>query len=214
MRDPRETFFDFETGALDPEELALVVPAFEPARNLKDPVKIAADLQAKREAWHADAALSATTGQILATGRLRGGELLISTGDEKDLLEEFWADWRQGGRFIGFNIFGFDLPFAIRRSYVRGLTIPPDVRAGRYWSQGFIDLREVWACGEYRPEGSLDSIGKALGLGGKSGNGVDFQNLLETDRVAALQYLANDLYLTRSIAERMGVSSSVRNQIL
>jgi len=207
MRDPRETFFDFETGALDPEQLAIIEPEFKPARNLKDPVKIAADVQAKRDAWLEDAALSAITGRILATGRLCGGELKISTGDEKDLLEEFWSDWREGGRFIGFNCFAFDLPFAIRRSYVHGLTVPPDVRAGRYWSAAVIDLREVWQCGDRQAEGSLDSIARALGLGGKAGNGADFANLLKTDEAAALEYLGNDLYLTCALAERMGLAA-------
>jgi hypothetical protein len=206
MREPRATFFDFETGALEPDQLAEVQPEFKAARNLRDPIKIAADIEAKREAWYADAALSATTGRILATGRLSAGDLKISTGDERDLLEEFWADWREGGRFIGFNCCRFDLPFAIRRSFVHALTVPPDVRAGRYWSAAVIDLREAWQCGDWQAEGSLDSIARAFGLGGKSGNGADFANLLKTNPAEALEYLGNDLYLTRSIAERMNLA--------
>ena len=42
--------FDVESGPLPEAELHLLEPAFEPARNLKDPDKIRADLDAKRQA--------------------------------------------------------------------------------------------------------------------------------------------------------------------
>ncbi len=123
--------------------------------------------------------------------------------DEVVHLEWFWAMYEQHQlqSFCGFNIFNFDLPFLIRRSWKLGVKIPTGVREGRYWGRFFIDLMDVWTLGNREQRASLDAVSKHLGLGGKTGNGADFAKLYATDQAAALAYLKNDLELTAKVAE-------------
>lgn len=197
--------FDIETCPLPPEELAVLEPKLAPAKNLKDPEKIAADIAAKRAAWLEDAALSAITGRVLAVGVLRGEEPEIFHGyDEHANIGAFWDLIHEGGSFAGFNVASFDLPFLVRRSWKLGIPIPP-IRSGRHWSGNFIDLRDVWGLGEYHPEGSLDMISRHLGFPGKDSNGKLFHQLYIDDVGAALKYLANDLYMTQRLERALKV---------
>ncbi len=139
--------FDLETGPLAESELSALLPPFDPAEvktgNLKDPAKIAEKI-AEAEANHRRdfierAALDPLTGRVVAIGVMtfdakgetptkfgKGGRFsIIGHVDEAQTLREFWELTRgEMGRLnpmIGFNIFGFDLPFLI----------PPVVEASR-----------------------------------------------------------------------------------
>lgn len=173
----------------------------------------AAKLQAEQSLIEG-AALSAVTGCVVAIGYTLDKQTLIDmVGDdltERDLLLLFWRRFNAaiGARWpmIGFNIFGFDLPFLIRRSWFHGIAVPETVLGkGRYWHPQFIDLAQTWQLGQYRTFISLDDVCRFFGLHGKNGNGAHFHKLLETDRAAAEAYLTNDLKITWSVAEKMGV---------
>ena len=225
-------FFDIETGPLPEDELAALVPSFDPAEvktgNLKDPDKIAAKL-AEAEANHLrdyveKAALDPLTGRVLAVGLLNvtphRGPLpsaerkdcsefvILGHDDEAAILREFWqmAQGEMGrvNQMVGFNSNAFDLPFLIRRSWRHRVAVPFGIRRGRYWSDQMIDLRDAWQLGDRQARGSLDSIAKHLGLGAKNGHGADFARLWKSDRTQAVGYLRNDLQLTASIADALG----------
>lgn len=200
--------------------------------NLKDPKKIAEKIEAKRaehqsrlESFESDlaaaqaewraaeierAALSPSTGRILAAGILRPGfEHRILEGEETGILNAFWRCvmvWRKDGlRLIGHQSNRFDVPFLIRRSWLLGVTIPDGLfDRGRYLIDLFVDLGQVWACGT-GDWVSLDSLAKAFGVGSKNGDGAEFAKLYREDRPAAIAYLKNDLDLTAAVAGRMGV---------
>jgi hypothetical protein len=203
--------FDIETAPLPSPELESLIPPFDPNEvkcgNIKDPEKIKAKI-AESEASHKDdfikrAALSAITGRVLAVG-IRNGEAfdIVHGSDEISILRHFWEVYENNHLhgFAGFNIFGFDLPFMVRRSWKLGVTIPASVREGRYWGRFFHDLMDAWCLGNREQRASLDSICKHLGIGCKSGSGADFAALYETDQKAALAYLENDLLLTAKLA--------------
>lgn len=223
--------FDVETGPLAESELSALLPPFDPAEvktgNLKDPEKVAAKI-AEAEANHRrdffdKAALDPLTGRVVAIGVLvfdALGEdgmqcsdssrcLILGHEDEAQTLREFWAlTQAEMGRMnpmIGFNIFGFDLPFLFRRSWKRRVPIPFGLRRGRYWGDQLIDLRDVWQLGDRQARGSLDSIAKHLGVGAKNGDGKAFAELWRSDRKQAEAYLRNDLDLTVRIAHALGV---------
>ncbi len=185
--------FDIETRPLPESELTALVPPFDPAEvktgNIKDPDKIAAKI-AEAEASHRrdffdKAALDPLTGRVVAIGVMTfdvrgpkglpfnlGGQFsIIGRDDEAQMLSEFWEITRgEMGRtnpMIGFNIFNFDLPFLIRRSWKHGVPVPFGLRRGRYWSDQVIDLRECWQLGDRQAKGSLDSIARHLGVGAK-----------------------------------------------
>lgn len=211
-------------------------PATVKVGNTKDADKITAKIEAARVKYAAEvaaivekvekarvvhwekirgkAALKALTGQVLAIGYLgpEGGLKGISGGDEAEILLKFWDIFQEvverGNRMVGFNIFGFDLPFIIRRSWILGLSFPHKTiwEDGRWWSKVFIDLMQVWRLGVYGETISLDTMAKVLGVGGKPDGvtGADFARLWAEDRTVAKQYLINDLKITRACAAKLG----------
>ena len=224
--------FDVETGPLAESELSALLPAFDPAEvktgNIKDPEKVAAKIAeaeaSQRRDFFDKAALDPLTGRVVAIGMLvyeergawseeRGmGEgrcVIIGHDDEAQTLREFWhytqAEMGRMNPMIGFNIFGFDLPFLFRRSWKRRVPIPFGLRRGRYWGDQLIDLRDTWQLGDRQARGSLDSIAKHLGVGAKNGDGKAFAELWQSDRKQAEAYLRNDLELTAKIALGLGI---------
>jgi hypothetical protein len=206
------TYFDIETGPLPDEQLASMIPPFDPAEvktgNLKDPDKISAKLQQAETNHFADArdkaALDAITGRVLAIGLEDADGFRAITGDEATMLDTFWNGFACAeSHYIGFNICLFDLPFLIKRSWHNCVKVPVSARSGRWWSDRFIDLRDTWQLGDRKAKGSLDAICKHLWIEGKNGNGKDFARLFELNPEKALEYLSNDLRMTRQVHERL-----------
>lgn len=198
--------FDIETSALPLDELEKSMPVFEASKVLKDPDKIAADIEKKRQSYVADAALDPLTGKVLVVGTFDDLGFDTISGDEKSILERFWilaSDALAGGQLIGFNCNSFDLPFMVKRSWHHGIRPPKELRDGRYWHRGIIDLREIWQMGDRQAIGGLDAVSRFFGLEGKSGSGKDFAATWESDRPAALKYLETDLMLTKRLYEVM-----------
>lgn len=222
---------------------------FDPASvkygNLKDEAKRAAKLEEARAAhaaalaeWPTNlaalreaewvkfknkAALSATTGKVLAIGLINGEgkSAILHGGDEHSeshLLTEFWALCKKKkgkDRFAGLNIYGFDLPFLIIRSWIQGVSIPNYIYSlsGKWtnFDHSFIDLRNVWLLGRNwgECESNLNAISLALGGKGKMQGvgGEDFARLwfgTPEDHELAVSYLINDLVETKFIANKLG----------
>ena len=173
------------------------------------------DLAAAESEWRANAisraALSAMTGQVVAIGFQNGsGAARILVDEEPKLLSGFWRLYQQAREkrtnLVGHNIFGFDLPFLIRRSWLLEIDVPGQVFDGRYFDRLFIDTMRYWQLGSWGGElAKLDSIDRYFGGGGKNGDGAKFAELLKIDREAAVEYLKNDLQMTARVAARMGV---------
>jgi hypothetical protein len=170
-----------------------------------------------------NATLSPSTSRVLAVGiGFDDGSnhfiaLNESTDDnERGLLEEFWFDFFQpvhqrGGFLIGHNIAEFDVPFLVKRSWLLGVDVPPAAIQSRYISNQFVDTMNFWKVGSRQaPYTSLDTIAQLLGLGAKTEGmtGADFHRLYfgsAEDRNKAMDYLSNDVELTRKVARRMGL---------
>ena len=212
--------FDIETEALGQEE---VLASFDEKAvklgNLKDEGKIKAKREDARNAHLGRAALSPLTGRILAIGiQDPDGYVGVysSTPDlEHELCEVFWKTFtdnhEKGCSVVGFNIARFDLPFLYRRSLILGVEIPDDVlEKGRWWSPTFIDLMEMWQCGDRQEFISMDKLCTALGVQGKPEDvtGADFARLWHgsnEEHHQAREYLLNDLRMTRAVADRFNV---------
>lgn len=211
----KRIIFDIETGPLPDDQLDKLTPEFKAPANYRDPEKIAANIAEQRAERKKDAALSAVTGRVVAIGlqlvvpngtfevEVIGGE--ACEHPERAVLEEFWRRWTHPDLaafdWVGFNIHGFDLPFLIRRSWALRVRVPANLRQqGRYWNPKLIDLRDVWLLGDYRGSGSLDTVAKALGLEGKNGSGAEFARLWVEDRAKAVEYLRQDINVTREVA--------------
>jgi len=217
--------FDIETGPLPLAEIQQILPPFDPESLDSPPGTL--DFQEKQAA-EADhwarvldrATLSALTGQVVAIG-YRGDQqklhLAVDGIVEADLIERFWqlyAHCRQTHRpMAGFNITEFDVPFIAQRSWILGIPVPDTVfvAGGRLLDPLFIDLFTLWQCSKRQPQGSLDVVCRACGIGAKPDGvtGADFAGLLASGdpekRQQAEQYLTNDLALPARLAERLGV---------
>lgn len=169
------------------------------------------------------APLSPVLGRVLAIGiglNDRSNHYLClndATDDnERGLLDEWWNDFYtpcsdRAHLMIGHNILEFDIPFLVRRSWMLGLDVPDSVWHGKWLSPFFADTMDKWKCGSRQGQyTSLDDIARALGVGKKTEgmNGGDFHRLYfgtVPQRDEAMQYLANDVELTRSVARRLGL---------
>ena len=205
--------------------------------NIKDPAKIKEKVEAAREAhaaavaryeadvaaakaqWWADAksraALSPLTGRVLAVGYYStdsGNTILDIDEDESGMLGRFWGQYTKakqaGRRLVGHNIYGFDIPFLMRRCWLLGFDVPQAVVDRGRWidSTTLVDTMQLWGCGNREPV-KLDVIARAFGVGQKP-DGIDggmFSELLVSNPELAKKYLANDLQMTAGVAERMGV---------
>lgn len=212
------------------------LPPFDPKAvkvgNLKDPDKIAAKIRAEEEAYpqkekeHQEAyekarleytakvvskaALNALCGRVVAIGIKTADEEKILSGSEAEILRDFWEIFMMTPcAFVGWNINGFDIPFMVRRSWTNGVIVP-NIYNGRYLDKRFIDLMEVFGCGEYGYKAKLDNVANFLGVQGKYDGdctGEDFaEKFLSGDKVARAQaeeYLKCDIRATWAIAEKL-----------
>lgn len=137
--------------------------------------------------------------------------LIAYDQDEAGMLRQFWDAFLSangaGAKMIGFNIFSFDLPFMVRRSWHHGVKVPANATTygWKSWSPTFIDLMHEWRCGEWKTFISLDALSRYLGVGQKVGEGERFFQLWEKDRKAAVAYLENDVRLAILCAQKMSM---------
>ena len=218
--------WDIETGALPDEKLKKLYKEKTADEFAADcdkrwkPETIAAKYEEYKISGWAEfkdrAALSAVTGQIVAIGLKSEKGTKILAGDESDIIKAFWSLYEKATaarrRMIGHNITGFDLPFLVRRSFILGITSPGGLlERGRYWSETFTDTMTVWGCGNSQDRISLHNLSTAMGGNGKPDDctGATFALLYRSgnpeDKAKAEKYLINDLDMTWTVAERMGL---------
>lgn len=205
--------YDIETAPLPAEQIIGLAPEFSAPSNWKDEKKIEAEVARKRAEWLTEAALNPLTGEVVAVGFKRVGELpRMSMGKPEDeLLKTFWQSYEQlvqadfAAKFLGFCSNRFDLPFIMRRSWKTGVPVPEHTLSGTYPCERFMDLARFWQLGNREDTISLDRLARYLGVGAKETNGADFATLLKTDPAKAEEYLRNDLNLTEACARKMGV---------
>lgn len=232
-----DVIFDIETeGATTLEfiqEIYPPYPQFVPegvkCGNLKTEEEKAAKVEAARqehtaqEAAHWEqklekAALSAETGRVVTIGYLPVGapdeEAYLDDADfdEERLLRRFWAGYekvvRQRGRIIGWNSNGFDIPYLIKRSWIVGVPVPASVFRGRWISDTFVDLMQVWSVHEFKKFAKLDACARVLGIGNKTDQaccGAEFAKWYRDPErhEEAKEYGLLDLTLTREIYCRL-----------
>lgn len=223
----KHIIFDIETAPQDTDKLLANLSPFNPEEvkvgNIKDPELIKAKIASAKEKHEKDyiakAALSAATGRVVAIGlKFEDGWEMVSSTDEANehkLLEQFWAlftkhnDGHGVTDFIGHNIYDFDLPFLVRRSWVKGVKVPYGIYTHKgnrtFWNDHFVDTRSAWMLGQREGLSNLDLLGRLLHGAGKNGDGAQFYELMLTDPQKAKEYLHNDLVLTEAIAKKIGL---------
>ena len=134
--------FDIETAPLAEAETYLPPP--KARANLKDPVKIEADLREKTAANLERAALDPDLCRIVAAAWDCDGQaesaVCADDAQERILLERFWRQ-SQGATLVGFNCLGFDLPVLLRRSLYLGVRAPL-LTLNKYRPGSIVDLMQ------------------------------------------------------------------------
>jgi len=165
----------------------------------------------KEEAWFKKAALSCTTGKVLAIGFCSNkDDVSILDGDEITILTSFWNAITYHGAFlqklVGFNSNEFDIPFLVRRSWKLGVKVPETLFRlyhGRvYLNENCIDLLDYWSFGT-SDSIKLSDLAVYLNVGEKTDSGENFAQTYVSDRDSALSYLKNDVLLTYRCSQKL-----------
>jgi hypothetical protein len=172
-----------------------------------------------------EAALNPVTGRVVVIGLCDEEDQFsyIGDDDERETLKAWWALYQEHEEFrsrgkkhwlAGVNIFNFDLPFLVFRSWVQHVTVPRSAveleSKWCNWGPVFFDIRRAFQLGDNQRKSSFDWMGKAFGTGGKiEGDcGAKFGELWRSDRATALRYLKNDVRQPMQWLVRMGVSKT------
>lgn len=234
----RRFIIDIETYPIDgaADYLDPVEPIPEPdlslvtaAKNLTDPVKVAADLEKRKQAaieeYHEQVeqqarkrvellercALDLDLCRIVAVGwwaEDRPDPIVAVIDDgtyEAAILRKFWADVDTRVT-IGYNQIGFDLPILLRRALYLGVETPA-VNLDKYRSS-HIDLQQRLSLNGTKTYRSLNWYAKRfkLAVPADPNSGKDIGQLVadgQWDAIAA--HCRADLVKTRALAERMGL---------
>jgi hypothetical protein len=212
---------DIETCSL-PNAADFLEPV-QPAKNLKDPEKIKADIDARTLEREQKLALDWNVGRIAAIGWWTEEQGLQADvckveGDEASLLRAFWTECRHR-IIVGFNLKGFDLRFMVQRS--RYLGVPhPILNFSKYDRRGITDLYLdlTFGDGTYDQGAmrrTLHAFCKRFGIPVDDAiKGADVPALVTAgDWEAVLTHVRSDVELTRALAQRLGVVRDVPLQV-
>lgn len=116
------------------------------------------------------------------------------------------SDVHSDFRLVSFFGNGFDFPFIFKRCWITGAKAPGILRKGRYWNDAIsCDLHELFTFGDRSQKtGGLDNVAKILGTKRKTGTGEAFYRIWDSDPIAAVLYLIDDLQVTYEAGLKMG----------
>lgn len=140
------------------------------------------------------------------------------SGDEKQILRDFWKIAETIALFVGYNIIDFDLRFIYQRSIVLGIKPSRDLSFARYRNAPIYDVMCEWVKWNLQNKTNLDHVAKALGLPTSKGGDVEGKNVakaFEDGRINEIcEYCEKDVELTRKIYKRMTFENSFQDETL
>lgn len=128
----------------------------------------------------------------------------ISVGNEKQLLELFWARVDKYDQFVTFNGRAFDCPFIMVRSAIHRLKASKNLMPDRFRSNAHIDLMEKLTFqGAVRKRFSLHMWCTAFGIKSPKEDGItgfDVKGLFEQGQYLDIaRYCMSDVYATKEL---------------
>lgn len=214
-----ECVFDIETASLPDAEIPAAL--IEKLQDPEDP-----------EAWREQLGLYALGASVVAIGLLNpesgkgamlyddrhgtiesiavpdGVNITLFGGDEEAILTHFWETVARFGRVISYNGRGFDVPFLMQRSLIRGVTISVNLMPPRFQMRSnHMDLAEVLSqFRATRPYG-LAAWTQAVGLTSpKEGEvaGAQVGEFFHAGKVAPiLEYCLRDVVATAALSAKV-----------
>ena len=204
---------DIETAGL-PNAGYFLEPV-QPARNLKDPEKIKADIAEKEAARLDKLALDWNVGRIVALGWWTEQDgthahLCLNEREEDGTLQDFWLNARHR-TIVGFNVKGFDLRYMVQRSRYLGIAHPV-LDFSKYSRKGIIDLylELTFGDGTYDQGAmrrTLHAFCKRFGIPVEDSiTGAEIPALFAAGQFAAVaDHVRADVAATVALAQRLGV---------
>ncbi len=135
----------------------------------------------------------------------RVNQVTLVGGDETKILGEFWKMVRSFGTVVTYNGRGFDIPFLMQRSLIRGVSITRNLMPPRFSAMNeHMDLAEVLSqFRATRPYG-LEAWAQATGVGSPKEGGVKgaevSQAFADGRQGEIVEYCLRDVVATAEIA--------------
>lgn len=197
-------FFDIET-----------IPSAEEHREIH--VEIISKLHSKKEKTveeiYEETSFEGTFGRICCIGVIKEGpqgiiQKEVFNGSEKEMLTKFWEAAANVQRFIGHNIWGFDLPFIYKRSIINGVKPRWDINFARYRNMPIYDTQQEWELWNFdkKKVQKLDTLAHVLGLPSSKGemDGSMVWKYYKDGKMEEIyKYCMKDVELTRQVYYKM-----------
>jgi predicted PolB exonuclease-like 3'-5' exonuclease len=159
---------------------------------------------------HSMTSSEGTFGRICCIGVIKEGPTGIITkdvyaGTEKEMLTKFWDTAAGVWRFVGHNIWAFDLPFIYKRSIINGVK-PLPLNFARYRNVPIYDTMMEWELWNVMKSQKLDTLAKILGLPTSKDemDGSMVADYFKQGRIEEIKkYCMKDVELTRKVYYKM-----------
>lgn len=162
---------------------------------------------------HRITSFEGTFGRICCIGVIKeidGKEILkeVYSGEEKEILTKFWKAASDVNRFIGHNIWAFDLPFIYQRSIINSIKPRKDISFARYRNIPIYDTMLEWTLWNLDREKvqKLDTLAKVLDLPTSKDemDGSMVWDYYKDGRIEEIcKYCMKDVELTRKVYRKM-----------
>ncbi len=162
------------------------------------------------EAIHLSTSFEGTFGRICCIAVIKESPRGIIqqdtfSGEEKDILEKFWKSALGVDRFVGHNIWSFDLPFIYKRSIIHGVK-PRKLNLARYRDIPVYDTMLQWELWNMKNSQKLDTLAKIFGFPTSKDemDGSMVYDYFKQGRIADIcRYCMKDVKLTRKVYYKM-----------
>lgn len=159
---------------------------------------------------HSMTSFEGTFGRICCIGIIKEDERgtiqkEVFSGDEKTILQNFWKAAEGVHRFVGHNVWAFDLPFIYKRSIINGVK-PIALNFARYRNIPIYDTMMEWELWNVTKAQKLDTLAKVLGLPTSKDemDGSMVADYFKQGRIDEIcKYCMKDVELTRKVYYKM-----------
>lgn len=149
--------------------------------------------------------LDGTWGKVLCIGyAIDDGLVQCLSGEEKEIIKNFWEIAKKVDLFVGFNVIDFDLRFLVQRSIILGVKPSVDISFRRYVSNPVYDV--MWEWTKWGNRISLDELARALGIPSSKGelDGSQVHEYYKKGKIEEItKYCGNDVEVTRKIYKKI-----------